>query len=203
MKQVIDDKEKQRRRLFGERLKQLRKSKGFTQAYIAKELGMTVPAYMHYERGNREPPNKCLIKLSNIYGVSVDYLLFGGITETIEENQYEHAVAFWKSTGYSVSSNGDKVKGNNIEVICSEEIFDVCNDHYEQPLLKALSFKDKASFIKFTSYAESEFMKSIDELRKNIGGQVMRKAYFKTLDKDDFWGLPKNLMNENVNFASI
>ena len=39
---MIDDKEKQRRRLFGERLKKLRKSKGFAQAYVAKELDKTL-----------------------------------------------------------------------------------------------------------------------------------------------------------------
>lgn len=55
-------------------LKELRKQRNLTQQDIAKELGLTQKAYCNYELGKREPDIKTLIKLANIYNVSLDYL---------------------------------------------------------------------------------------------------------------------------------
>lgn len=60
---------------FSERLKEIRKRRGFTQGYVAEQLGVTRPAYTAYESGKREPDFSALSKLAKIYGVSTDYLL--------------------------------------------------------------------------------------------------------------------------------
>lgn len=60
---------------FSERLKELRKSKGYTQEYLAKKIGITPGAIGLYEQDRREPDNDTLIALSEVFGVSVDYLL--------------------------------------------------------------------------------------------------------------------------------
>lgn len=63
--------------MFGERLKKCRNSKGYSQQQMADFLGITRQGYGKYEIGKAEPDLKTLTKLSNILGVSTDFLLKG------------------------------------------------------------------------------------------------------------------------------
>lgn len=60
---------------IGERLKKIRENKNFKQNRIAKSLGIHPSTLAKYESGEREPDNETLIKLAEIYEVSIDYLL--------------------------------------------------------------------------------------------------------------------------------
>ncbi len=62
-------------KVFQERLKELRKLFGYTQKEVANRLGITQPSYIRYENGTSEPTLQCLANISEIYDVSVDYLL--------------------------------------------------------------------------------------------------------------------------------
>ncbi len=62
-------------RVFQDRLLELRKQYNFTQVDMAKMLGITQPAYIRYEDGTAEPTQENLVKLAEIFDVSVDYLL--------------------------------------------------------------------------------------------------------------------------------
>ena len=62
---------------IGERLKNLRGDK--TQDEIAKSLGISKSAYAMYEQGNRVPRDEVKIKISKLFGVSVQDLFFAGI----------------------------------------------------------------------------------------------------------------------------
>jgi len=64
------------------RIRDLRKDNDFTQTYIAKILGCSQQTYSRYETGEITIDIYNLIKLSNIYNTSVDYLL--GITDEIK-----------------------------------------------------------------------------------------------------------------------
>lgn len=66
--------------MFGTRLHTLRKERKLRQEDMAKQLGIARTTYAMYEQGNREPDYNTLIKLSNFFKVSIDYLL--GTTET-------------------------------------------------------------------------------------------------------------------------
>jgi len=61
--------------IFSTRLRNTRKEKGFTQKTMAEYLGIQETSYQHYEYGKREPNHENTVKISNILGVSVDYLL--------------------------------------------------------------------------------------------------------------------------------
>ena len=61
--------------LFAERLKSLRREKGLKQEELAKELGLTQRKISYWENGVTEPDLAALWKLSDYFGVSVDYLL--------------------------------------------------------------------------------------------------------------------------------
>lgn len=60
---------------IGERLKELRKSKGWTQVQVATKMGLTDSVISFYERQERAPSPEVLVKFSELYGVSTDYLL--------------------------------------------------------------------------------------------------------------------------------
>ncbi|MCL2188077.1 MAG: helix-turn-helix domain-containing protein [Defluviitaleaceae bacterium] len=61
--------------ITAERLKDLRKGMGFTQKYVAEYLNIKEVPYQLYEYGKRRPRSDNLIKLAELYDVSIDYLL--------------------------------------------------------------------------------------------------------------------------------
>ena len=60
---------------FNERLKNERQSHKFTQQFIADKIGVTLRAYQQYEQGKYEPNIEKLIKLADLFNVSVDFLI--------------------------------------------------------------------------------------------------------------------------------
>lgn len=63
---------------FNERLKAERKTHKFTQQFVADEIGVTLRAYQQYEQGLYEPNIERLIKLSDLFSVTVDFLVCHG-----------------------------------------------------------------------------------------------------------------------------
>lgn len=63
---------------FNERLKDERKSHKYTQQFVANEIGVTLRAYQQYEQGKYEPNIEKLIKLANLFGITVDFLICRG-----------------------------------------------------------------------------------------------------------------------------
>ena len=61
--------------IFEKRLKEQRKLYGFTQREMAEKLEVSQPSYIRYENGSAEPSQKNLVKIADIFDVSVDYLL--------------------------------------------------------------------------------------------------------------------------------
>ena len=61
--------------LFGERLRALRKQMGLTQQAVATKLNIHRTAYTKYETSGVTPDPQGLVKLAQIFGVSVDYLV--------------------------------------------------------------------------------------------------------------------------------
>ena len=59
----------------GKRLLECRKSAKMTQQQVADLLGVAQPVYQRFERGVFECSYEQLYKLSEIFDVSIDYLL--------------------------------------------------------------------------------------------------------------------------------
>lgn len=70
--------------LFGERLHNRRSKLNFTQEYVADGAGISLRFYQMIERGEKSVSLDTLIRLSGILTVSVDYLLFGNLTCSLE-----------------------------------------------------------------------------------------------------------------------
>ena len=61
--------------ILSDRLKQCRKEKSLTQADVAKICRITEKAYQNYEIMTREPKLEILIRIADVYEVSLDYLV--------------------------------------------------------------------------------------------------------------------------------
>jgi len=59
---------------IGAKLRSFRKQRGLTQQQIAKQLGITVRAYQHYETGDRTPNLQKSFELARILGIKLDEL---------------------------------------------------------------------------------------------------------------------------------
>lgn len=58
-------------------LKIIRKERNLNQQKVAIDLNISRKALSHYENGKREPSLDMLIKLSDYFNVSIDFLIKG------------------------------------------------------------------------------------------------------------------------------
>lgn len=59
---------------FNKNLIELRKLNKLTQRDVARHLGISQPSYTRYESGKSEPTIENLIKLADLFDVSIDFL---------------------------------------------------------------------------------------------------------------------------------
>ncbi|MCC8423200.1 helix-turn-helix domain-containing protein [Photorhabdus bodei] len=69
------------RKEFGVRLKALRKQKGWPQKELAGKVEIRFQQLNKYESGLNIPPAEMMVKLADVLGVTVDYLLTGNPVE--------------------------------------------------------------------------------------------------------------------------
>ncbi|MCI8909740.1 MAG: helix-turn-helix transcriptional regulator [Oscillibacter sp.] len=62
-------------KIFGLRLKELRKEKKKKQNELAEYLGVSLRTYQYYESATHYPDVPGLLKLADFFEVSIDYLL--------------------------------------------------------------------------------------------------------------------------------
>lgn len=62
-------------KILAQRLKQCRKEKGLTQLQVGVYCDITEKAYQNYELMQREPKLEILIRIADLYQVSLDYLV--------------------------------------------------------------------------------------------------------------------------------
>lgn len=60
---------------LAQKLRELRKSHNYTQAYVANYLGITRQGYSHYEADTRLPDYQSLLKLAILYHINIDELI--------------------------------------------------------------------------------------------------------------------------------
>lgn len=82
---------------FCQRLQDLRKKRGMTQELLAEQLGITRQTVSKWERGESTPDFAYLVRISELFQVSTDYLLKGKLPQSQQpsipgENVTEH----WK-----------------------------------------------------------------------------------------------------------
>ena len=70
-------------------LKEIRLKREMSQGDVANKLGCSPNVYSRYERGERQPSIEVSIDLSNILGVTVDYLIGNHEIESTSLSKYE------------------------------------------------------------------------------------------------------------------
>jgi len=61
---------------FGEKLQNLRKARGWSQEELAEQIGVSRQALSKWELGTSLADTENVLKLSRLFGVSTDYLLY-------------------------------------------------------------------------------------------------------------------------------
>ena len=61
-------------KIFGARLREVRKSKKLTQKELAEQIGIKQNSYSDWETGKNEPSLENLVKLADLFEVSLDWL---------------------------------------------------------------------------------------------------------------------------------
>lgn len=61
--------------MYFQRIEDLRIDNDYTQQHIAEYLGCQREVYRRYEKGTRQIPIDYLIRLSQLYSVSIDYIV--------------------------------------------------------------------------------------------------------------------------------
>ncbi|MFC5775123.1 helix-turn-helix domain-containing protein [Ectobacillus antri] len=74
--------------ITAKRLQQLRERKGWSKTFVAKKIGLkNMATYANYEYGKRQPDHEILVKIAELYEVSIDYLLGRSDNEKLTEEQ--------------------------------------------------------------------------------------------------------------------
>ena len=73
------------RDILAERLRQLRDEFRYTQREVAIYSDITEQTYQNYERMTREPKLEILIRIADLYHVSLDYLVGRTDSRTISK----------------------------------------------------------------------------------------------------------------------
>lgn len=92
----------------GKRIKDLRMKKGMTQDGLSEKLGITKNAYQKIERGANGAKIDTLVRLAEIFDVSLDYIVCGKQPETLEQilnGVDEKQYAFIMATVSNIISN--------------------------------------------------------------------------------------------------
>ena len=73
-------------------LKDLRTKRSLTQQQVADAIGCSVMVYSRYARETRQPSIDVLIRLSDLFGVTIDYLVGKEQVEDGTLSSYERAL---------------------------------------------------------------------------------------------------------------
>jgi transcriptional regulator with XRE-family HTH domain len=70
-------KDEQQRREMGDRIRELRESRGYKQQYVADYVGVSLRQYQFWQAGDNEPSQDNLEKLAELFGVTPQFILRG------------------------------------------------------------------------------------------------------------------------------
>ena len=72
-----------------EKLRTLREARGLTQLQVANRIGVSKAMISAYETASKAPSIEVLIRLSRLFGVSVDYLVCVNAPKVIDVSELD------------------------------------------------------------------------------------------------------------------
>lgn len=128
---------------FGERLRKLRISQDLTQQQLGEKLGVVPSTIGKYEKvQNSYPSVEVLIKLSDFFGVSIDYLLKGRETAPSVENN----IGSMSNSPFIQANNGGVVFNGDGSI--SPEAMELLN------IYESLSGRDRLRLLNYAVEVE-------------------------------------------------
>ena len=98
------------------KLKEVRTRRNMTQQTVADYIGCSSVVFSRYERGTRQPSIEMLLKLADLFGVTVDYLLGRQDLEDSTLSEYEKKLVL-------ASRNVDeRAKDDALQILLSHSI---------------------------------------------------------------------------------
>lgn len=97
----------------GQRLQKLRTEKGLTQETAASYIGMSIAGYKKIEHGSNGARVDTLLMLAKLYGVSLDYIVYGReewLFDVMADGQPEAVKKYIAATIKSILDNLDILK---------------------------------------------------------------------------------------------
>lgn len=97
---------------LGERILELRKGTFLNQSQLAERVGVNSKQISAYENGFRQPSYAVLIRLADVYKVSIDYLLGLDKNKTIDVSKLsQDEINIISSLVSDMSDKNEKLKG--------------------------------------------------------------------------------------------
>lgn len=199
---------------FGERLKTLRRESGFSQSYIAEQIGVSIQSVSNWECDNTMPDISQIVPLASVLDVSTDCLLGVGKDQNGERRKLEEDIKkIWAE--YSVNT-----AENNADYMVYELYKDYLRKYplnYDIKYLCALALNDYLT----VSKNRNKFVipkKEFDELycecdrmlcsicdndrntQRKINAAELRIRHFLLCEK---WSDAENLAEEMPEFCGI
>lgn len=169
--------EAKNRQTRGDRIRQLRKGKGLTQAQLAASLGITVTFVSLLESDAKTPSRDLLFRLAEVLGSAPEYVETG--RATIHQEAERARLTYWPQLAY--------VAANYVQpgLLLESESIVVHDGIISTAVEKA---KDSAHFCEFLGDADaaSPDAQAIDNLLKSCAGGVLHPPTF-WLDLLQWW----------------
>ena len=133
---------------MGNRISEIRKAKGYTQEYIAEQLGISRQAVYKWEKGSSAPDTKNLIALAELLGVSVEYLATGA--EAASEQPKQTVVLPFRKLSRGFFGAGVLLY-----------LFGIANGQFNRMVMVPVSSNGNKIGIPFLYYGTSEWAKGL------------------------------------------
>ncbi len=131
---------------FGERLRKLRREFDITQGQLAEQIGVVPSAIGKYERVPKSYPSvEALMKISDYFSVSTDYLLKGVSTVPSVENNISGSLS---NSPFIQANNGGVVLNSEDGKTLSPEVLELLR------IYESLCGRDRLKLLNFATSLE-------------------------------------------------
>lgn len=108
--------------VFGERIKQLRLEKQWTQEYVCEKLNISAGALSRYETSMYEPKSLELVRdFANLFNVSTDYLLGKSNIRNPEKINIDEADIAFANGVKALNETNKMIIKNTIEALLAKQ----------------------------------------------------------------------------------
>lgn len=104
----------------GNRIKEIRKSRGFSQREVATKLNMAFSTYSNYENNNREPNFETLKRIADILGVSVAQLVNDEAVADEETSLFQQMMDYLDEINLSLDQDESDIEFDRFQIVSAE-----------------------------------------------------------------------------------